>query len=580
MPLTRRAALFAVAAAPFRAAVRRDAMREVAPADRVTIRAEEGWYMHSAGVESFGKELVCTYRRSDEHIASRVEIWCARSADGGRTWTDHRLICSSSFEKDAACWVAPQLGRTRDGRLLLIVDRGVKKSKYDWPMLSDWQKPDRGMSNWLFVSKDRGRTWEAPRKIDDWGGEPGYIVELASGALVYTRTESASTTAKKKPAAPWGNTYYRNVAVFSDDGGRTWPRTSVISDDPLVGDCEVGLVEYRPGRLLAMTRIGDGGGRFGQPSRMAYSADGGRTWSKPALAPIYGQRTAVHQLKSGKLLVSYRNAWGTPGSCAFVFDPEERFAYQPASFIWDESRCRLSSDALEIRSGEGREAAVEFALYPVEDDESAVEFEAELAVREAGVNACLICAGAWVRFLPTRVELADRRADGFAIDASSFHHYRIVSRGGHLRIQVDGEWKLDVANDRVFQRLVHFGNRSGVVRPNEGDGRTERKPLRGTQYEKNGGVSLWRSLRVKLENRRDHSIDWSWSPKQGYPDQFRRDRVIRLERNASFSAGDSGYSNWAQLADGSAVVVDYTSGEKGLRHPLLRAYRLGPQMLS
>src|SRR5262249_26595670 len=85
-----------------------------------------------------------TYRRSDEHVASVVEIWCARSMDGGRTWNDHRLISRSPYESDGGCWVAPQLGCTRDGRLLLIADRGVKKSKYDWPMLSDWQKPDRG----------------------------------------------------------------------------------------------------------------------------------------------------------------------------------------------------------------------------------------------------------------------------------------------------------------------------------------------------------------------------------------------------------------------------------------------------
>jgi hypothetical protein len=571
MRFTRRQAISTLMAAPLAAAPRRDAMRIVPATSRFTIREEDEWYMHSAGIESFGDELVCTYRRSDEHIASVVEIWCARSTDGGRSWSDHRLVSRSSWEGDKACWVAPQLCRTRDGRLLLIADRGQKKNKFDWPMLSDWQKSDRGMSNWLFVSRDRGRTWDAPRQIDEWGGEPGYIVELSNGSLVYTRTESQTTTAKKAPAMPWGNTYYRNVAVFSDDGGKTWPRTSILSDDPLAGDCEVGIVETSPGHLLAMTRIGDGGGRFGQPSRMFESRDFGRTWGKPRLAPIYGQRTAVHRLRSGKLFVTFRNAWGTPSSCGFAFDPEETFAYQPQSFIWDDSRCRLSDHALEIRSGEGREAAVEFGLYPIEDDDSAVEFEADLAVQQAGRNACLISAGAWLRFSPTRVELADRRADGFDLDASASHRYRIVNRDKRIRVFVDGKLRLDVPNAGVFQRLVRFGNRSGIVRPNEGDNRTERKPLRGTQYENNAGVSLWRSIRVKVENRRDHSIDWSWSAKNGYPEQFRRDRVIRLEANGSFSAGDSGYGNWTQMADGTVVAIDYTAGESGRRHPLLRA---------
>src|SRR5690349_6189578 len=112
--MTRRTMMGTLAAGALQAAPRRSAMRVLPPENRITIREEEGWYMHSAGVEAFGNEVVCTYRRSDEHIASLVEIWCARSADGGRTWGDHRLISSSSFEKDKACWVAPQLGRTRD----------------------------------------------------------------------------------------------------------------------------------------------------------------------------------------------------------------------------------------------------------------------------------------------------------------------------------------------------------------------------------------------------------------------------------------------------------------------------------
>ena len=64
-------------------------------------------------------------------------------------------------------------------------------------------------------------------------------------------------------------------------------------------------------------------------------------------------------------------------------------------------------------------------------------------------------------------------------------------------------------------------------------------------------------------NRRDHSIDWTWRAVNGYPDQFARDRLVMLERNASFAAGDSGYSSWDQMADGTIVAVDYTCGDPG-----------------
>jgi hypothetical protein len=572
--ITRRTAIL-TAAAPLLNAGPRQYIRELGPEDRFTVRAEDDWYMHSAGVVAFGDELVCTYRRSDEHIASEVEIWCARS-NGGRTWTDHRMISRLGWEPDRACWVAPQLSRTRDGRMLLLVDRGEKLSRFDWPMLSQWQMKDRGMSNHLFLSSDRGRTWDGPHKTDEVGGEPGYIVELANGSWMYTRTDSKPTNAKKFPSMPWGPNYYRNTAVFSDDQGKTWRRTSLVSDDPLVGDAEVGVAEYAPGKLIAITRIGDAGSSLGQPSRFVFSNDSGVTWTKPVLSPIYAHRAAVHPLQSGKLLVSYRNAWGTTGTCVFVFDPREKFSYQPNSVLWDESRCRLAGDAMEIRSAEGREGAVEFTLYPVEDDDSAVEFEAELMVREAAANGCLISAGGWIRFLPQRVEIADRPREGFAIDATRWHKYRIVNRGRRIRLYADGELKLQTATDGIFTRLVHFGNRPGIAAtaPQPKDGQTTRRPLREGGYQQNVSVSLWRAISVTVQNRRDHSVEWQWWAKDGFPDQFRRDRVIRLERNGTFAAGNSGYSNWAQLPDGTVVVVDYTSGDPPRSHPLLRAYRL------
>lgn len=574
--LSRRAAL-ALCATPLLRAARRQSVRELTEADRSTIRAEKDWYMHSAGVEYVHGELVCTYRRSDEHIASVVEVWCARSKDGGRTWTDHRLITKTSFEADKACWVAPQLGSTRDGRLLLLIDKGVKLSKFDWPMLSIWQQKERGMSNHLFVSKDAGKTWEGPHKTDDFGGEPSYIVELSNGSLMYTRTDSKPTTAIKVPSERWGPNYYRSTAVFSDDKGKTWNRTSVLADDPLVGDCEVGCAEYAPGKLIAITRIGDSGSALGQPSRFVFSNDFGKTWSKPVLSPIYAHRASVHPLKSGKLLVSYRNAWGTTGSCAFVFSPEEKFTYQPNSLIWDDSRVRLAGDTMEMRTTEGRESGAEFTLYPVEDDDSAVEFEAELAVKEAGQNGGNISAGCWIRFLPDRVELADRSKDSFAIDATKMRKYRIVNRDRRIRIFADGELKLDAPVEGVFTRHVRFGNRSGAptMAPAPLPGQTTRAPLRGTQYHSNASHSVWRSIAVKVQNRRDHSIDWNWTAKDGCPDQFYRNRVIRLEKNGSFAAGDSGYSNWTQMPDGNVVVVDYTSGVPAVTHPVLRAYRLG-----
>ncbi len=548
-------------------------IREVPPERRFNIRVEEGWYMHSVGLAAFPDgELLCTYRRSDEHIASESEAWCCRSTDGGRTWKDHKLITRSAFDPDKACWVAPQLGQGRDGTLYLLIDRGQKKSKFDWPMLSAWQLPDRGMSNHLFISRDRGRTWQGPTQTDKVGGEPSYIIELSNGDLLYTRTDSKPTTAIKVPTMPWGANYYRSTAVFSSDKGKTWSRTSVLADDPLAGDCEVGVCEYAPGKLIAITRIGDGGGRYGQPSRFFFSSDFGRTWSKPVLSPIYAQRAIVKPLKNGKLGVSFRNNSGTTGTCFFTFDANEKFTFQPNSTIWDDSRCRLSKEALEINSAEGRRSAVEFTFFPVEDDDSSVDFEATLQVTQASRNGCNLSAGAWIRILPNRVELADRPQDGFSIDATKRHTYRVRNSGKRILIEVDGKPMLETANAGVFTRYVRFGNRSGG-RP-QGERKDSRQPLRGTVYLDNAAQFRCYAMHVKVTNRRDFSINWRWSPTQGYPDQFYRDRVTRLEKNGSFAAGDSGYSSWAQHPDGTVVVADYTCGSPPASHPFLRSYRL------
>ena len=197
-------------------------------------------------------------------------------------------------------------------------------------------------------------------------------MELHDGTLVYTRTESAEADSFENPPPPGHRIYCRNVAVFSDDRGQTWDRTAVVSDDPYHGDAEVGIVELEPGHLLAVTRIGYGNGDYGQPSRFIHSFDAGRTWGQPQLAPFYGQRTAVHRLRSGKLLVTYRNRWGNFASYAFAWDPSEALGFEPASFIWDESRCKLARGELVLATDRGDENKVFFSLYPALTGEARV----------------------------------------------------------------------------------------------------------------------------------------------------------------------------------------------------------------
>ncbi|MBL9200578.1 MAG: exo-alpha-sialidase [Opitutaceae bacterium] len=521
-----------------------------------------GYYKCANVVLARDGSLVACWQFSDNHVSLTSWIMVARSRDGGRTWGEHRAISHSNVWADQWVWVVPQMSVLRDGRIVIVADRGQRNPGQDWPMLANWQKPERGMQNWVFWSSDHGTTWTKGEKIDDVGGEPGYVVELSDGTLAFTRTSSAKTTRLKNPPAPWNDIYYRNEIVLSDDRGKTWGRTAWLADSPFHGDCEVGLAELAPGKLIAATRIGLGNGRFGHPSRLIYSDDHGRTWPRAEPAPFYGQRVHVRKLQSGKLLATFRNNWGSYGTRALVFDPAEKLGFQPQSFILEEERCALAGDALSVRTAEGKRGAVEFSLYPAQDDVSRVEIEATLRVESAQKHAAAISAGVWLRFLPDRVCLADRPAAGFAIDARQWHTYRIVREGGFVTVWVDGAQKLREPVGDLWVRHVRFGNRSTA----QGGG----------AYAENAGVTQWRAVAAKVTNADDTSIDWKWSPRQGYPDQFRRDRITVLDWAYP---GDCGYSSWTQLPDGRIVILDYTSAPslEPFSHgtgtpPIIRAY--------
>ncbi len=568
------------------------------PRDRIfNVADTPGVYHHSAGIVSTPEGLVSVYRTCNEHVAFWSNINVAYSEDGGKTWHGHKVISESSSEGTGGVWIAPQTNRLADGRIAVLADFGVQRKPSEWYMLAKWQQPPLGMRNHLFLSDDNGRTWKS-HQVDDVGGEPSYVISLSDGTLMYTRTDSGLTNAKKYPPMPWGNTYYRSTAVFSDDGGRTFPRTVPVFDDPLVGDCEVGIVEYAPGRILAMSRVGEANGSMGHSTRMTYSRDYGKTWSKPTLAPIYAQRPSLGKLADGRLLVTFRQP-GTsrPGTYAWVFEAERDYGFEPSAHILQEENCRLEKGILTLDSGDGTEEAVQFSAYPLEDDDSAVTVEAILAVDEAGQNGCNICAGTWVRFLPNRVCLADRPEDGFDIDATQFRTYRISYEKNRLQIFVDETLKLDVPLHRdgedirawqensksgILDRHVAFGNRKGEYGvPKEA---IEAYYNSITHQQKPGGYFLnraksrWKDVHIQVKNRRDHSIDWRWEAQSGqYPDQFRRDHVILVEQNKG--GGNNGYSSWCQMPDGTVVIADYTTTPEDLDFPILRAYRLDEGMV-
>ncbi|RKX32634.1 MAG: hypothetical protein DRP71_11795 [Verrucomicrobia bacterium] len=550
----------------------------------------KGWYHSVANIASTPDGLVAVYRLSDSHCAVTTHIMVAYSADGGRTWTGHRSVSNRNVWEDHAVWAAPQMRRLRDGRLVIICDLGQRTSHDNWPMLAHWQKPDRGMWNFLFWSNDHGRTWSDPVRCDDVGGEPGYIIDLADGTLLYTATVSEASTEIIDGPAPWGNIYYRSIVMASEDGGNTWSKRSDLTNAPFQGDSEVGLVELEPNHVIAATRIGFGGGQFGQPSRLVHSHDGGRTWGEPILMPAYMQRAHLNRLQSGKFFITYRNRWGSLASYGFAFDPGEELGFEPSSQIHDEERCRLEDGVMILdtdivrRAGlatEGaappigdneRDNAVLFSLYPVIDHRSSVELELELRIRPgSGDGSIVIYAGFRVDLTGNKIRIPDRHSSEFSVDATGqrdetgveleggkdlaveldatrWHRYRFVRRDRLIEVFVDGESILRADTEGRKERLVRFGSRGRLI-------------------------SEWRSGSARIRNPQDTDIDWDWNVENGFIDQFRRDRMVRLDHTS-----DSGYTQWTQTDDGMVVIADYTNDSfdnaswQHAGQPILKAY--------
>src|SRR5690606_5847915 len=134
-----------------------------------------------------------------------------------------------------------------------------------------------------------------------------------------------------------------------------------------------------------------------------------------------GQRVHLGKLQSGRMLATYRNVWGTPGTRAMIFDPGEEIGFQPTSWILEEDRVTLTGDTMTLRTENGQRGAVEFNLYPAQDDESRVEINATLKVDEAEANGVAISAGVWVHFAPDRIYLGDRPETGVAFDTRRWH---------------------------------------------------------------------------------------------------------------------------------------------------------------
>jgi hypothetical protein len=233
-------------------------------------------------VQLADKTLLVVYRAGSAHNSADGVIRLRTSTDLGRTWS------AASVVYDDATYDARDgsVVRLADGRLM------VNLFLYDATNLTALVDGVR-----VLTSSDRGATWGAPVTPDSaftgWVACSGAVLELANGDLllpVYGRNS--------------GDARESTRVLRSADGGATW------GGEVTVGD---GVTNARRYQEPSLVLLSDGTIRCLMRSDTddtqwsATSADGGLTWTAPALA--FDGTGSSHQLllADGRLLATFRS---------------------------------------------------------------------------------------------------------------------------------------------------------------------------------------------------------------------------------------------------------------------------------
>ena len=135
------------------------------------------------------------------------------STDGGKNWSNPRIIAEADLRKGEERWITPRITLLKSGRLIVICDHDDYRHTHE----------DQPSGIWIWFSDDQGRTWSRPRLTGLPGIEPGRIIELADGTLLMSSHMAFRDTFK-----------LGEFVMRSRDGGLTWADLSVISKDRVI----------------------------------------------------------------------------------------------------------------------------------------------------------------------------------------------------------------------------------------------------------------------------------------------------------------------------------------------------------
>ncbi len=258
---------------------------------------------HPSLVVLGGDEFLASFDVGQAVEALDYHTVVARSLDAGLHWNLEGPLLR---DPPPATTNAVRVSSLADGTLLGF----GSFSHRDNPEVGALNRETFGTSpkNLLWVhSKDQGRTWSAPSRINPplegscWEICHA-IVELSDGRWL-------------APTATWRDWNGENpsgeqtVVFISDDRGSNWTSFGRCFDGRSTGvtHFEVSVIELQDGRILSVAWVYDCHSQTTLASEYSLSEDRGETFSEPMHTGFHAQTCKVIQLADGRILAVYRS---------------------------------------------------------------------------------------------------------------------------------------------------------------------------------------------------------------------------------------------------------------------------------
>lgn len=247
---------------------------------------------------------LCAFRGAPAKVPNAGQhVMLTWSDDCGKTWRDPFAPFSPPMlDGKPGLFRFAGLTRLHGGRIMAAIN-WVDHADPAAPYFNETTEGLLDTRVFTSISQDDGATWSTPRPVDT---RPFTVPTPLTGAIV--RFEDDELACPIELNKPYGDTLpweHASVLLFSTDGGKTWPRHSVVTKDPenriFYWDQRASLLP--DGRLFVVFWTYDREKSTYLNIHTRFSDDHGHSWTALRDTGVAGQPGPVFALEDGELVM-------------------------------------------------------------------------------------------------------------------------------------------------------------------------------------------------------------------------------------------------------------------------------------